>query len=734
MGLLRLVRLGWRLSFGSGRSGRLRFALMVSGATLAAFVVLTAVSLSGLAQRQSDRARHLAPREAPAAASSLHGTVIADGWGDVELRRIVVAADGPDAPVPPGLDRLPGPGEVALSPGLADLVEREPLVARRFPQRHVATIGDEGLVEPRQLVAYVGVGDVGGIWRPSAIAGWGQTNAQTAVDPRAARTVGLLVVVTLVAPVVLFMVTCARLSATARAQRLAALRLVGLSPWRTQVVNAVEARVVGVVGTGTGLAAWLAWRHLDPAVQVGSLGWFSSDLRLSPSTMALVLAGLVALSITVGVLGGRAAVGQPLAVRRERAVRSLSPWRAAPLPIGIALLTACWIASGRHARFTAWAAPYGLGLLGVGVGLVLVVPFASRALGWVIGRSRRPAAVLAAGRLRHEPAVAGRVVATMAVALFAAGFAQVVLTSVSEASANRNEFPIGPVYNLTAYGTSTDGARYGGLSPYRLALPQWRIGELTAVGATCAQLGVATGDRVTGCRDGQVQRVPALDRLSPGADPAAVDRAVVAAGLPKPTGELSAIAPRSGSSPVEVVVPPALAPVTTSFVVPFPGSTYDPQVAVARLAAVDPGGQWSEEVTGVYREDTGRLYTGLVAIGTASALLVSLAALVVATLDRAIERAGAQARLAALGTPARTIRSATALQVLPVSMLLLISAGVAAALGGSSFLRWGDVAHPLPSALILGLTALAVGGALLATVAAVVATVARPRADLLRAE
>jgi len=43
-----------------------------------------------------------------------------------------------------------------------------------------------------------------------------------------------------------------------------------------------------------------------------------------------------------------------------------------------------------------------------------------------------------------------------------------------------------------------------------------------------------------------------------------------------------------------------------------------------------------------------------------AALTVGLAALVVATVDRAIERRNALAHLAALGTPTRTIRAALA--------------------------------------------------------------------------
>ena len=99
--MMRLVRLGARLSWGAGRSGRLRLVLMASGSTVAAFVVPTALSLSGLADRQSDREIHIAPQTVNnrlVPKSPLRGAVMNDGWDGKELRRIVVAVEGPNAP------------------------------------------------------------------------------------------------------------------------------------------------------------------------------------------------------------------------------------------------------------------------------------------------------------------------------------------------------------------------------------------------------------------------------------------------------------------------------------------------------------------------------------------------------------------------------------------------------------------------------------------------------------
>lgn len=751
--MIPLLRLGVRLSWGAGRSGRSRLVLMASGSAVAAFVVLTALSLSGLADRQSDREVRIAPqavnRLIPEA--TLQGTVMGDGWDGKELRRIVLAVEGPNAPVPPGLDRLPGPGEVALSPELERLVASEPLVAERFPQRRVATIADDGLVEPRQLLAYVGMADASRIWMPSDIDGWGDAEAVAVLDPRAARTVSLLVLLTLVAPVVMFLATCTRLSATARSQRLAALRLLGLSPRRTQLVSAVETGLVGTAGNIVGLGAWLAWRQLDRTVQVGSFGWYSSDLWLPPPRQALVIAVLVALAVVVGLFGGHAGVARPLETRRERSARSVSPWRAVPLLLGISLLGWSWTTSDQTGPgFMAWLVPFGIGLVGTSVGLVLVVPFAARALGAVLGRSSRPTAILAGARLRHEPVVAGRVVSALAIALFAAAFAQVVLTNVNAAYAGTSENEIGSVLTMTAHGTTTDNAAYQATSSLGIALPKGPIGRtepLASVAATCEELEVATGHAVAGCRDGRTYRVasvrtsvpgltgPAADREPSRRSRESVDRTLVEAGLPATAGDIHlTFSTINYSFVADVVVPPSSAPPTTNFVVPFAGRTWDPQVAVARLATLDPGASWDRGITGVDRLDSARIYSGIVAVGTVSALVVALGALVVATVDRTIERAGAQARMAAMGTPARTLRAALVLQTLPVAVLVLVCSGLAAILGGSSYLRFGDPSLRVPLGVISALTGLAVAAALLATIAALVGTVTRPRPELLRVE
>ena len=58
---MRLIRLGVRMSVGSGRGGMLRTALMSSGAALGVLIVLAALASVSVANAQDERARGRSP-------------------------------------------------------------------------------------------------------------------------------------------------------------------------------------------------------------------------------------------------------------------------------------------------------------------------------------------------------------------------------------------------------------------------------------------------------------------------------------------------------------------------------------------------------------------------------------------------------------------------------------------------------------------------------------------------
>lgn len=122
----------------------------------AAFPALHAHEVRAAWTRTS--AQNLRPAEDPARTSPLLWRLRTDYYEGQPITRVDVAALGPRPPLPPGLGRLPGPGQVVLSPGLVELVRSAPpaMLGDRFPGPVVATVGPAGLLSPGQLVVFVG--------------------------------------------------------------------------------------------------------------------------------------------------------------------------------------------------------------------------------------------------------------------------------------------------------------------------------------------------------------------------------------------------------------------------------------------------------------------------------------------------------------------------------------------------------------------------------------------------
>ena len=81
-----------------------------------------------------------------------------DQFGTQAIDRVDVAAAGPNAPVPPGVTHLPGPGGYYASPALTTLIESQPAneLRDRFPGRQIGTIGAAALPSPNSLIIIVG--------------------------------------------------------------------------------------------------------------------------------------------------------------------------------------------------------------------------------------------------------------------------------------------------------------------------------------------------------------------------------------------------------------------------------------------------------------------------------------------------------------------------------------------------------------------------------------------------
>ena len=342
-----------------------------------------------------------------------------------------VAALGPRPPVPPGLERLPGPGEVAVSPAMRRLLESTPddELDDRYPGRVTATIGDEGLAHPDQLVALIGrtPDQLGEVTSRSlyTVRGFGSLPSGYAFY-QGIRVLLLLGAVLLLVPVVIFIVMATRVAAAHREQRLAAIRLVGATRLQAAVVAAVETGLGAVAGTALGWAGYEAGRRILAAtLTFQGARFFLDDVVVAPWLLALVLVGVPLLAMLTTIVALSRVQAGPLATSRHGRRPPPSARRALPLAAGIGGLLAAAplrrVVDSETGETLDNLAP--LFLILTIVGFVTIGPWLCMLAGRGIARvSRRVPGLIAARRIASDPSATFRAVSVVVLAAFAVTF------------------------------------------------------------------------------------------------------------------------------------------------------------------------------------------------------------------------------------------------------------------------------------------------------------------------
>jgi hypothetical protein len=347
------------------------------------------------------------------------------------VHRVDVAAVGPSAAPPPGLPRIPAPGEAWLSPALAALAAQLPpdALADRFPAP-TGLIDEAGLMGPDELVAVIG-------HTPAEIPGATPVSAFAAAAPDLVmiyRQLTYVAAALLVFPVASLLGASARLTAARRAERLATLRLLGASTGQVTVVAVAEVTLVAVVAAVAGVALqWVAAPALA-AIELGGIAWFAADLRPGPATSAGIVGGVAVLALLSALGGMREVVVGPLGVVRRQRAGSARLLRLLGLAGGVVVFAA---ANGARQVGPAQIAGlvFGVGILALFGAVSLVGPLVVRLLGSRMARSARtPAALLAGRRLLDDPRGAFRPIAGVTMAVFVAGFLAPLTAAVPDAA------------------------------------------------------------------------------------------------------------------------------------------------------------------------------------------------------------------------------------------------------------------------------------------------------------
>ena len=334
--------LGARLTLAGGRSGLLRTLIAAFGVGLGVAALMLAASLPTIHSERQARSQGPRRRRRPRARPRCWRRLVATEFRGEEIRGRLLQAESEAAPVPPGIKRLPRPGELFVSPALAELL-RTPdgrrLLAPRLPGRVVGEIGFEGLLGPGELGFYAGARDLKPGGPVQRIDRFGDPSAGQPFDP----VLGLLVVIALVAlliPVGVVVGAAVRTGGEDRDRRLAALRLIGADARMARRIAAGEALVAAALGLVLGVAFFLAARGLLEQVHFQGLSVYARDVRPTPLLGALVVLGVPAAAVAVSLAALRRVVAEPLGVvRRAEATRPRRLWWRLVLPVaGLAIL------------------------------------------------------------------------------------------------------------------------------------------------------------------------------------------------------------------------------------------------------------------------------------------------------------------------------------------------------------------------------------------------------------
>jgi hypothetical protein len=531
-----VIRLALRLTVSGGRETVTRLVVTAAAVAIGVGLLLTALAASNAINAQTPRSGWLNRTGAPGAAPAAPGASPEwwlssnDEYDNQEIDRVDVAALGPHSPVPPGIPRLPGPGQYYASPALAALLRSVPAgqLADRYPGHQIGAIGPAALQSPGSLVIVIGRAPAQLARAPFATrvtrigAGHGSDTSKQGIT----AVLGI-VALALLFPVLVFIAVATRLAAARREQRFAAMRLAGATPRQVSLVAAVEAAAAAITGPAAGFGLFFLLRSDLAKIPFTGQPFFPADMSLSPADAVVVALGIPAAAAVVAHVALRRVRISPLGTARRVQAPRPGAWRTIPLLAGIGDL-AYFTAAGRPASVNGQLLAYlGGGALTV-IGLVIAGPWLTMAGAALLARwASRPAGLLAARRLADNPKAAFRAISGLILAVFTATVAVGIITSMTENHVSETFGAAGKDILITGLTGPQQVVMLPKTPAPGVTVPESLTGRLRDVPGVSTVLVShldpfgTSDDSLVDC--GQLARLPALGTCAPGASVAAVD-------------------------------------------------------------------------------------------------------------------------------------------------------------------------------------------------------------------
>ncbi|MFD5334995.1 ABC transporter permease [Streptomyces hawaiiensis] len=770
------LAMGVRFAFAGGREGWTRALLTAVGVGLGvALLLLTTAIPNALAERdrrEEARSDHtFSQQKIPKAEDTL---IVLDSdttFRDQDVRGRMLEAEGPRAPLPPGVARFPAAGEMVVSPALKELLASEEgkLLRERLDYRIAGTIGEEGLVGPRELAYFAGGTGLAerleGLASGARIDSFGNPDLRSADpwDPVLLLLV-LVVFVVLLMPVAVFIAAAVRFGGERRDRRLAALRLVGSDSRMTRRIAAGEALAGSVLGLVLGTGFFLLGRQLAASAEVFHVSVFPSYLNPSPVLAVLVALAVPAAAVLVTILALRGVVIEPLGVVRTAKPARRRLWWRLLLPLGGLALLFPMVGQGDDGgEFNQYLVVGGVMLLLVGVTALLpwvvetvVARLGSGGIAWQ----------LAVRRLQLSSGAAARMVNGIAVAVAGAIALQMLFAGVEDNYTRASQYDVSRAQMSVDLPNGADASAV--IGKYRdtegvrkvTALSDVYLGDrrgeadsyIQITVADCASLReVAT---LPSCRDGEVFAAQGSEDDSEGAH------------LAKPGTTLWADPEDSGRSgdrrasftvPQKLrqaqsredptgyqrggllVTPGALPEKLAAFTSPQLFLSLDSSIPDAydhvrnTAARLDPAVQPMTWQSIESNDRYATIRTGL-SVGAACVLALIGASLLVSQLEQLRERRRLLSALVAFGTRRRTLSLSVLWQTaIPIGLGLLLAAAVGTALG-AVLLRMTNTSVRVDWPSVLSMTGIGAGVVLVVTLLSLPPLLRLMRPDGLRTE
>ncbi|MEV5432851.1 permease [Streptomyces sp. NPDC052701] len=409
-----------RIGLAAGRSSpgdRLRRWGLFGASVAVAFVILATVATLATYDGRETRA----DVRGPVITDSKHAALLyREGADSIGARPVSVVFVHPltaKAPVPAGVTRWPGPGEVLLSPELLRTGEAEGIRTRYGS--FAGTVTTDGLVTPSERIAYVRVADTppksDHRWLPVAAFGGGGAATGEMVD-QAPVTSPLTAMWALTGlPALALVVISARVGSRSRDRRSSLLQALGGTSRHRMMVNIGEAAFPVALGTLVAFVPYVVASVRD--IRLAPTGYILDHRDVVDAWPAAVAAGAVSLLAVLGIVVATHRVHRDGRSTRPSSFTSRVPaWRLLICGVGVALvLTSQYVP--RKAQLIVFTS----GTVIMWAFLSSVVALATRHLGARLadhGRRRGHPGRLIGGRWTHaHPGVIVRLALAMVIGI-----------------------------------------------------------------------------------------------------------------------------------------------------------------------------------------------------------------------------------------------------------------------------------------------------------------------------